>query len=622
MATNHLAKTALKKKVIVIGLDGLEPSIVEPMVARGELPCLASIARQGYYSRLTTTYPAQTPVAWSSFATGTNPGGHGIFDFVSRDPQTYQPDFALTRFEQPKSIFAKPRAVNRRSGVPVWQRLSDAGIPSVVLRCPCTFPPDAISGRMLAGVGVPDLRGSQGRGTLYTQNRQAESHGESQIVILDSGPKIKTHIAGPRFGQKAVQCEIRVEVNGGASSLVIEGSKPSFRVEVPEKTWSAWIPLQFNISPLQSIRGTARFYVRQVKPQIEFYISPVNFDPAAPPFPISSPLNYAKELSERIGMFSTLGMAEDHSGLEDGHFDEAAFLAQCDLVVSEREKMARYELDRFTEGLFFVLFDTPDRVQHMLWRFRDKDHPFFDPDHSRDFGTMIEEHYRRYDQFVGRALQSADDETLVMVLSDHGFSTFRRAFHVNTWLLQNGFMALHGGQQPEDGGEDGFRGVDWSRTHAYALGLGSIYLNLKGREREGIVEPNGEAERVSRSLQKALGGVADPLTGDVAVQRVLRRDEIYSGAFAAQSPDLLLACSKGYRSSWQTALGGIPRALFDDNLRKWSGDHIIDPSEVPGIFFMNKKTRCADPNIIDLAPTILSFFGLPPGAGIEGQRLL
>src|SRR5450432_4939477 len=168
------------------------------MLERGELPNLARIRQSGSYSRLQTTYPAQTPVAWSSFATGTNPGGHGIFDFISRDPATYLPDAALSRFERPKSAFVATQEVNSRKGQPLWHALSQAGVPSVVLRCPCTFPLDELNGRMIAGVGVPDLRGSQNKGTFYTQDRTVQARESEQVVILDSGSDFRTHVIGPR----------------------------------------------------------------------------------------------------------------------------------------------------------------------------------------------------------------------------------------------------------------------------------------------------------------------------------------------------------------------------------------------------------------------------------------
>ena len=239
---------------------------------------------------------------------------------------------------------------------------------------------------------------------------------------------------------------------------------------------------KFKFSMLQSVTGIARFYVRQLEPHLEFYVSAVNFDPAAPMFPVSSPADYARELADKIGLFSTLGMAEDHNGLNNGRLDEAAYLQHCELVLAERERMMRFELDRFSEGLFFMLFDTPDRVQHMLWRFRDREHPGFEPDLSPELATRIEEHYRRCDALLVAVLDKVDENTLLIVLSDHGFGTFRRAFDTNTWLWQNGLLALKDSRKPGEDLGEGFAAVDWSKTYAYAVGLGGIYLNFKGRE--------------------------------------------------------------------------------------------------------------------------------------------
>ena len=473
----------MRKKVIVIGLDGLEPGIVEAMLGRGELPNLAKIQAAGGYSRLKTTYPAQTPVAWSSFMTGTNPGGHGIFDFICRDPETYLPDVALTRFERPKSMLAQPSVVNRRQGVPLWQPLSKAGIPSTILRCPCTFPPETLQGRMLAGVGVPDLRGSQSKGTFYTQDRATVAEENEQLVLLDSGSQLATRVIGPRNTRTSPAadtfCEIRVQVDQAARKLVIHTGGVPAHIEVPEKSWSEWVRFKFKFSMLQSVTGIAWIYVRQLEPHLEFYVSAVNFDPAAPMFPVSAPADYARELADKIGLFSTLGMAEDHNGLNNGRLDEAAYLQHCELVLSERERAMRFELERFSEGLFFMLFDTPDRVQHMLWRFRDREHPNFEPDLSPELATRIEEHYRRCDALLSAALDKIDENTLLIVLSDHGFGTFRRAFDTNTWLWQNGLLALKNNDKPEQEPGEGFASVDWSKTYAYAVGLGGIYLNFR-----------------------------------------------------------------------------------------------------------------------------------------------
>ena len=627
----------MPRKVIVIGLDGLEPAIVESMLERGELPNLARIRQSGSYSRLRTTYPAQTPVAWSSFATGTNPGGHGIFDFISRDPATYFPDAALSRFERPKSAFAPPQVVNQRKGVPVWQVLSKAGVPSVVLRCPCTFPPAEINGRMLAGVGVPDLRGAQSKGTFYTQQAGVKAAESEQVVTLPLGNDFKTQVIGPRNSKQSppadAKAEIRVQVNKAAKNLAIETGGSPARVEVAEGAWSEWVRFKFKLSMLQSVAGIARFYVRQIEPHVEFYVSAVNFDPAAPLFPVSSPGAYAKDLSSAIGLFATLGMAEDHAGLNNGRFDERAYLDQCELTIAERERMMRHELDRFNEGFFFTLYDTPDRVQHMLWRFRDSLHPGFE--HDRDFATLVEEHYARCDKLLAPVLDKVDENTLLIVLSDHGFNTFRRAFDTNTWLHQNGLLALNTGGKPSEDLGEAFAAVDWSRTYAYAVGLGGIYLNFKGRERQGILEEGTDAERVRNAIASGLPEVAD--SGAKAIRSVSRREEIYSGPYANNAPDLLVNFAPGFRVSWQSAVGGFANSLIEDNLRKWSGDHIIDPEAVPGILFMNQNPRPVSaknadtrtghpngnsPNIIDLAPTILNYLGVPSPQSMEGTNLL
>ena len=619
----------VKKKAIVIGLDGLEPSIVEAMMERGELPAFARLRREGCYSRLATTCPAQTPVAWSSFATGTNPGGHGVFDFITRDPATYLPDFALTRFEKPKNMFSPPRVRNQRRGVPFWQLLGAAGIPAVVLRCPCTFPPDEIRGRILSGVGVPDLRGSQGTGTFYTQQQGAPAKESEQLVLLPAtGSSFSTHLIGPRNTRANppadARAEIRVEASRGAGRICIHTGGAPAMVELAPGEWSPWVRVKFKISALQSVAAQVRFFLRALAPHVEFYVSPANFDPSAPLFPVSAPAEYARDLAAEIGAFSTLGMAEDHAALNNGRIDEAAYLAQCALVLAERERMMDHELARFREGLFFLVFDTPDRVQHMFWRFRDVAHPFHNPDATRAFSRQIEEHYRHYDGVLARVLEHADADTLLIVLSDHGFGTFRRAVHINTWLWQQGLLALKGQHKPEESLGDCLSQVDWSRTQAYALGLSGIYLNKKGREREGLVGEDGDAERVRRAIISGLSGLTEPAASSVAINSVARAEEIYSGAFAAEAPDLLVNYAPGYRVSWQTALGGMPHEIFEDNLRRWSGDHIIDPLAVPGILLMNRAAPpgARAPDIRDLAPTVLAHFAVAPHPAMEGKSLL
>ncbi len=612
------------KKVIVIGLDGLEPSVVEAMFSAHELPNLARLRGQGGYACIATTNPAQTPVAWSSFTTGTNPGGHGIFDFLSRDPKTYLPLLGLSRYEQ-KNAFVPPKVVNMRRGTPVWELISNAGMPSTILRCPCTYPPDGIQGRMLSGVGVPDLRGGLGTSTFYTsrENVKAE-HSEKVVHVKPGGNQVTTHLIGPRNPKTRADFtfDVSIELDRSANKVILRSDGQPKMLEVKQGQWSDWLSVKFKVGLLQSVKGIVRFYLRQVEPIFEFYASPINFDPEAPLFPISSPPEYAGEIQARMGTFYTSGMPEDHDGLIYGRFDEAAYWDQCQLVLREREQMMFYELERLSEGLFFCLFDTPDRFQHMFWRFREQNHPAnhngFDPEMTR----AIEEHYRTLDTIVGKAMDYVDDQTLFIVLSDHGMNSFRRGLNLNTWLYENGFLALKNGARPgEEENGDFFRNVDWSRTKAYALGLAGIFLNLKGREANGIVDP-GEAGNVGADIVKGLTGLRDPKNGEVAVRSVFTREQVYTGPYASESPDLVINFSRGYRVSWGTPLGGVPEGLFEDNVKRWGADHVIDPALVPGVLFMNRPFNGEGARLVDMAPTILKALGLPKGPAMEGDSLL
>lgn len=611
------------EKVIVIGLDGLEPTLVEPMLAEGKLPNLARLISGGGWSRVGTTHPAQTPVAWSTFATGVNPGGHGIFDFIRRDPRTYLPDLALNRYEQ-KTSFLPPKAVNLRRGAPLWGVLAAAGVPATVLRCPCTYPPDSLRGRLLSGMGVPDLRGGLGTSTFYTTTPDVPPEESENVVTLAGGPEaFDTRLIGPRDpkgGNFEFPFRIQCDRAGLRVTLRSEGQPRELTVELGR--WSGWLRVKFKVGLLQSIRGMVRFHLVRLEPALELYASPINFDPDAPMFPISHPAEYAGDLMARIGPFHTTGMVEDHGGLNNGRFDEAAYLAQCDDAWREREAMLFHELSRFTGGLLYCLFDTPDRLQHMFWRFREPQHPA-NRRHGHDprWAGAIDEHYRRCDTMLGRALEAVDDRTLCIALSDHGFSSFQRGVNLNRWLYGEGLLTLQPGQQPGESAGDLLRHVDWPRTKAYALGIGGLYLNVEGREAQGAVAPI-EAPRLARQIAERLTGLRDPQRQTVAVRGVKRRDEIYAGPYAEEAPDLVVNFSAGYRASWATALGGVPDAVFEDNDKRWGGDHIIDPELVPGMLAMNRPYQSAGASLLDLAPTILAALNVPAPPVMEGRPLL
>jgi predicted AlkP superfamily phosphohydrolase/phosphomutase len=587
------------------------------------LPNLARLRSQGGFSRVQTTYPAQTPVAWSTFATGLNPGGHGIFDFIRRDPKTYLPDLSLNRYEQ-KSAYLPPKAVNSRRGVPVWDLLGQAGLSSTVVRCPCCYPPDNIRGRILAGMGVPDLRGGLGTSTFYSS--QGDIVAQESELVVGVQPKdgvIRTRLIGPRDTKKRsdIYFDITIHLEPSAKKVVILSEGQPKQLEIKVGHWSDWLKVKFKAGLLQSVRGMVRFHLVRMEPVFELYASPINFDPDWPMFPISSPADYAVELEKELGAFYTTGMVEDHGGLNNGRFDESAYLTQCEGALRERERMMVYELDRLKSGLFFCLFDTPDRVQHMFWRFGEEHHPANRTGESLHLKHVIEEHYKACDAVVGRALEYADDETLFMTLSDHGMGSFQRGLHLNTWLHDHGLLVFRPGVKPGEEAGDFFHGVDWSRTKAYALGLGGIYLNLQGREEKGIVDSD-EAEQLKSRIAAGLRGLMDAHRGQVAVHSVVTREQVYFGPYAGESPDLLVNCAGGYRVSWETALGGAPEGHFSDNVKKWGGDHIIDPSLAPGFLMMNRPFRGDSARLLDMSPTILEALGSPKGQAMEGESLL
>jgi predicted AlkP superfamily phosphohydrolase/phosphomutase len=445
-------------------------------------------------------------------------------------------------------------------------------------------------------------------------------------MVEPANGKVATFVIGPRNPKTRDDCrfDIVLELDPAGERVKVVSAGFPQSLEVQRGRWSDWLRLKFKLGTFQAVYGIVRFHLIQILPHLEFYASPINFDPETPLFPISSPPDFARDLAKDLGLFYTTGMVEDHVGLMNERIDEGAFLAQCEDAWRERRAMMVCELDQPEKrSLFFCLYDTPDRVQHMLWRFGEPDHPANrDRAASREYLGAIEDHYRRGDVCVGDALAFARDDTLVIALSDHGFGTFRRGFQLNAWLHDQGLLALKKGFEPGQPDGDLLRAIDWDRTRAYGLGLAGLYLNLRGREAQGIVAPE-EAENLKAQIARELTGLRDPETGEVALRSVRSREELYSGPFVGEAPDLIVNCAPAYRLGWESSMGAVAAGgHFDDNTRKWSGDHIIDPALVPGVLFMNRPFRAEGARLIDLAPTILAALGVPPDPALEGQSLL
>ncbi len=613
------------KKVILLGMDGLDPKILSYLMQRGELPNFLRLRRMGGYSPLITSNPAQSPVAWASIATGNNPGYHGIFDFLNRRITDYMPELAILKIN-PKNIFGKREAMFLpvMNGDTFWDYTSAQNIPSTVLKWPMTFQPRQNQARLYAGLGVPDIRGGLGKYAFYTSKditKNDEGY-EKVIKVHINGDLIKTHVFGPNISKlmsrELANTEMKIKVLSEDSVEITIDDKI---VLIKRGTYSGWIEVKFKLGMMKTASGIVKFYLNCVKPVFELYMTAVQINPRDPAFVISTPDDYIKELADNLGCFYTLGMPEDTKALEEGRIDEEAFITMCDEIIYEQEKMLWHEFNKFKEGLLAAAFFSTDRIQHIFWVTKDPEHPLYDKAYAHKYGRVIDDYYCRMDRILGEIINHADDKTALMVFSDHGFSTFRRAVHINSWLVQNGFMKLTQ-KIPSDAKDGGglFQYVDWKKTKAYALGFGSIYLNIKGRERQGVLEKGAEAGTVAEQIRDKLVTLADPENGQSAIKRVYRNNDIYSGSEANNAPDIVVGFQDGYRASWQTAVGGSPDEIFSDNLKKWSGDHIVDPSIVPGIFLTNFKINTGRPSLIDIAPTVLSCFGMT-ASDMEGKNL-
>jgi predicted AlkP superfamily phosphohydrolase/phosphomutase len=234
------------------------------------------------------------------------------------------------------------------------------------------------------------------------------------------------------------------------------------------------------------------------------------------------------------------------------------------------------------------------------------------------YGRVIEEMYKRMDNLVGIAASHVDENSILFVLSDHGFCSFRRGVNLNSWLRDNGYLVLENGAH-----ESGpyFRGVDWSQTKAYAVGLAGLYLNVKGREAGGTVAPGAEAEKLKREIMERLSNLVDEEQNQIGIRTVYATSDLYKGPYAAEAPDLIVGYNEGYRISWDAAVGKVSAQVFEDNCKAWSGDHCVDPSLVPGVLFSSRKIAADNPGIEDMAPTALTLFGLEPPRWMEGKPL-
>jgi predicted AlkP superfamily phosphohydrolase/phosphomutase len=580
-------------QVVVIGVDGMDPGFIESHW--DALPTMRRLRDAGGFRRLKTTTPPQSPVAWSTFITGLDPGGHGIYDFVHRDPKTLAPYSSFDRTESPRFSLplgpwvvplSKPRVVSLRRGIPFWRVLADRGVPVTTMRMPTNYPP-VNAGRALAGMGVPDLRGSFGTFALYTDDPEEITRnvagGRIVKVALEKG-RVTLSLEGPpnslRKDRRISSVPMVVDIDSSAKAARL--SIGDALAIVKQGEWSQWISAKFPQLPyIASVTGLFRVYAKELVPRFQLYITPVNIDPRHPALPIAVPEGFSRDISDEIGPFYTQGIPEDTSALREGAFTLKEFLEQSRLVFEDERRLLRYAVRHFQNGLLFSYFSVIDQNAHVLW--------------ARHDAELLKT-YREIDELIGeamRALPAAD----FIVMSDHGFTRFNRSFQLNAWLKVNGFLALNG---PE--GSEGFKNVDWTKTQAYGLGLNGLYVNLRGREAKGIVAREQKAAVLNR-IAAALVALRDPRTGERVVQSVARPPE------SETAPDLIVGYSPGYRASWDTALGGTASPVLQDNNDPWIGDHCVDAAAVPGVLFSTRPIHSNHPELRDLPGAILRLFG-------------
>ncbi len=511
-----------KSKVMIIGMDGATMELIEPWAREGLLPNLDRMMKAGVRAELQSTMPYITTTAWSSFATGLNPGKHGIFDFYQHRPKTFDVYFTNSGVRRGKTL---------------WRRASEQGIKVCVINVPMTYPPEKVDGVMVSGMDAPGINS---------------------------------------------------------------------RFTHPERV-------------SQDLKQALGRYI------IDFHFDEIAKD-AAP-----QPRHYS------------------------------AFLEKLVEMTENRLRATEYLMDENPWKLLVTVFVAPDRIQHQLWKFMDASHPQHDPQEADRLGGAVLDIYRKCDEALGRLLDKIDDDTSVLIMSDHGAGPSHRVFYVRSWLEASGYLARK--DSPASGldlkktavsaaksvfalgkrfipkgvkeklksrlGRDKyiamrlFFDLDWDKTSAYSEGVcGNIFINLKGREPHGIVEPGDEYERVCGEISARLMEVKDPKTGRKVVKQVHRKDRLYSGPFLENAPDLLV---EGYPEfhcrgdSFMKEPSAGEDALFAD--APMSGSHKINGAFLAMGPHFKKGCRLSNAEIIDIAPTVMYLLGMDIPETIDGKVL-
>lgn len=568
----------LPARVVLLGCDGMDAQLAERWMDEGLLPNLAALRAAGGYRQLPTSIPPESPVAWSAFLTGADAGTHGVSDFLVPDFATYRPRLTTGAVESVGSFFLAgswrlplggARVTGQRHGEPFYRPLARRGVRVTMLRQPLAFPTGREGGaRVLASLGVTDVRGRQGDYRLVCAGAPPrDMPADKVIAVTPVDGRAGVTLEGPlRADGQPATVALQLQVAGDTLTISWDGGSAVLRAG----EWSALQELRFRVGRCATVPALVDFCAVSLQP-LRLFISPLMPHPRYPVLPIVAPHGFGAELFRRHHLFHTLGMAEPLDAVKDGALPPDAFLALAKHIREEREAMLLGELAEQRDGLLSMVFDVPDRVQHLFWRAMETA--------DATAGKVILRSYQALDAFVGQVQRQLRADDTLLVFSDHGFAPFRRAFHLNRWLVDAGYLVA-------PASERFFRGADWAASRAYGLGFCGLYLNRQGREAQGCVS-DGEATALAREIREKLLALTDPDTGGRPVANVYLATDTYLQP-GAQTPDLIVGCARGWRIASQSALGGVSDGLFSDNHSRWSGDHCIDAAAVPGVLFSNR----------------------------------
>ena len=510
-----------KNKTLVIGMDGAPYPLIKKWAAAGELPHLARLIDRGSFGVLRSTMPVHSPTAWASFLTGLNPGQHGVFDFVRRDKDSYE--LKVVRADQ-------------IAGASLWRLLSEHGRKVGVMNVPMTYPPEAVDGFLLSGLGTPDY-------TCY------------------SYPP-----------------ELSDELNG-------QGYRVNKKFFFTPDRQDEWLD---DIHEITDIRGKTAVRLMQERPW-DFYM---------------------------------------------------------------------------------VVFRNSDEICHFYWHHMDEADPRHDPAAPQRYRSAILDLYKKIDGWIGEIVETAGPDTNVVVMSDHGAGPLYKDVFLNEWLIEQGLLTLKEAPArqdswinlvrrlgltrekisdtltrldlhrlevlikrvlgdriyvlPRDDRPEFLNAIDWSQTQAYSFGYyGQIFINLRGREPFGIVEPGEAYDSLRKRIAAGLEQLRDPQDGRKVVDRVFFKEELYEGEFLADAPDLLTIMRgftymtrKGYE--FAARRGEMFRAPYTEE----TGSHRLEGILIAAGPDMTDLAAAAETGIQDLAPSLLYLQDCPIPQYMDGRVIV